>query len=308
MQPDKIDELATLIGEDRIKRNEPMKNHTTFRIGGPADCFVTVNAEEELSSAVLFCKKNGIPYYLIGNGSNLLVTDKGIRGCVIRLAADMYPIEICKNGGKVTVKAGAGMLLSAFATEATKNGAAGAEFAAGIPGTVGGAVYMNAGAYGGEIKDILTQVRLMDENGIVFAKRTDEMNLGYRSSILQREKWYVLQAEFCFEEGNPEESFARIEELRRQRMEKQPLEFPSAGSTFKRPEGYFAGKLIQDAGLAGYSVGGAQVSAKHCGFVINAGNATANDVKKLITEVQKTVNEKNGVWLETEVLTLGEEE
>lgn len=280
---------------------EPMKNHTTFRVGGPAELLVSPN-RKELPVLLHLAKEQNVPVTIIGNGSNLLVSDKGIRGLVIELGKRMDAITV--EGNRLRAEAGA--LLSKAAQTAAKASLGGMEFAAGIPGSIGGAVAMNAGAYGGEIKDILVSAVLLDAEGAVRRLTTEELDLSYRHSIVMEGSYYVLEAEFLLA-PRPEEAIREtMAELRQKRMEKQPLEYPSAGSTFKRPEGYFAGKLIQDAGLRGYRVGDAQVSEKHCGFVINRGNATASEILQLIGDVQKKVQEQFGVRLETEVRILGE--
>ncbi len=301
---DLFKELKAAI-EGRVLQDEPMSLHTTFKVGGPADYFCIVKNAEELLKVQKILEGAGVTPFIIGNGSNLLVADEGIRGCVIAFERPEYPIRIFdKTAEGVSLEIPAGALLSAAAKAIAREGLKGFEFAAGIPGTLGGAVLMNAGAYGGEIKDSLLSAKTF-KNGEIFTRSKDELELGYRHSKLMETGEIVLSAEFFFEYGDKDEILAKIEELNAKRREKQPLEFPSAGSTFKRPEGYFAGKLIQDTGLAGFSVGGAQVSEKHCGFVINKGNATASDVKQLIDEVTKRVNEKFGVTLEPEVRFLG---
>lgn len=282
-----------------IKKNELMKNHTSFKIGGPADEFCEVHSVEEILKLIKYAKEKNIPYTVIGNGSNLLVGDKGIRGLVIKIAGGFDKATVSGE----TVTAEAGILLSKLANVVKRSDLTGFEFASGIPGTLGGAVYMNAGAYGGEMKDIIKSVTYL-ENGEV--KTTSELGFGYRKSIFSGKDMIILSAEIKLEKGNPEEIAAKMEDFKERRTSKQPLSVPSAGSTFKRPEGYFAGKLIEDAGLKGYSIGGAQVSEKHSGFVINTGDATAKDVLLLIKHIQTTVFEKFGVKLETEVKTLGE--
>lgn len=290
------------LGSDNVYRNEPMKKHTTFRIGGPADYYLCPHSAEEIQKVVEICREEKMPYFILGNGSNLLVSDQGYRGVVIQLWKNVSDIRV--EGCLVYAKAGAS--LAKIAAEALEEGLTGMEFAAGIPGTLGGAVVMNAGAYGGEMKDVLREVLVMDEQGKIFTLKKDALKLGYRTSAVKEKGYVVLAAVLELQQGDPEEIRSRMEELRQKRAEKQPLDMPSAGSTFKRPEGHFAGKLIMDAGLRGFSIGGAQVSEKHCGFVVNTGNATAGDVLALIREIQKTVREKFGVELETEVKFLGE--
>ncbi len=282
--------------------DEPMSRHTSFKIGGPADLFVMPRNEVELIEAIMICKETATPFYIIGNGSNLLVRDRGIRGVVIQIYKYMDTVKI--EGNLVT--AGTGILLSRLAKAVYDVGLAGFEFASGIPGTLGGAIYMNAGAYSGEISQVIESVQVVDLFGHLKALSKDELKLDYRTSILQHENYYAISATLRLEKGDRHKIKENLDELSLQRRTKQPLEFPSAGSTFKRPEGYFAGKLIMDAGLRGYSVGGAQVSEKHCGFVINRGGAKAQDVLDLIDHVQKTVMSQFGVMLETEVKILGE--
>ena len=296
------EQLIQMIDKERVLLDEPMKKHTTFRVGGNADYFVMPKNVQEVQSVVAFCKENEIPYYVIGNGSNLLVSDAGYRGVIIQIYKEMNEIRI--EGTSVHVQAGA--LLSRIGNETYTAGLTGFEFAAGIPGTVGGAVVMNAGAYGGETKDILASATVLTTDGEVLTLYNSELELGYRTSIIAKKGYIVLEAEYQLAYGDKEAIRARMDELKVQRVTKQPLEYPSAGSTFKRPEGYFAGKLIQDAGLRGFSVGGAQVSEKHCGFVINTGEATASDVMELIRQVAEKVHQEFGVTLEPEVKTLGE--
>lgn len=281
---------------------EPMKNHTSFRIGGPADALALPKTPEEVAKVVRFCHEHARPYYVIGNGSNLLVSDAGYRGLVLKLYRNFNDIQV--NGETITVQSGA--MLAAVARMAYQNGMTGLEFASGIPGTVGGAVVMNAGAYGGEVKDVLREVTALTKEGEVLTIPVKDLKLGYRSSVIPENGWIVLGAVFQLKKGDTEQIRARMEKLKEQRTAKQPLDLPSAGSTFKRPEGYFAGKLIMDAGLRGFTVGGAQVSEKHCGFVVNCGNATAEDVWTLICEVKRRVKEASGVELEPEIKLLGD--
>lgn len=304
VEQDFYGKLIAIVGEDRVRRNELLSRHTTFRIGGLADYFVCAD-KEQFASVVWLCRKENMPYFVIGNGSNLLVSDAGYRGVVLQLthADDM---AFAEEENELRAHVGAGVRLSAFAKEAVAHGASGFAFAAGIPGSVGGGIFMNAGAYGGEIADFLVSVRALDRQGRIVCLTAKEMGFSYRFSILQREELFVLEADFCFQKGDAAAEKKKIEELAARRREKQPLEYPSAGSTFKRPKGHFAGKLIMDAGLAGLKVGGAKVSEKHCGFVINEKDATARDVMGLITKVQDTVQEKYGVRLEMEIRILGE--
>lgn len=294
--------LVKVLDEDQIKPEEPMKNHVTFRVGGPADFFVTPKNYEELSWVLKCCAKYEMPCYIMGNGSNLLVSDQGYRGVVIQLFRQLNDIQ-CEGN---VIRAQAGALLSAVANRALEEKLTGFEFAAGIPGTLGGACVMNAGAYGGEMKDVLKSVTVLTREGERITLQKNELELGYRTSIIAKKNYIVLEAEIELEAGDAEEIKAVMDDLKERRTTKQPLEYPSAGSTFKRPEGYFAGKLIQESGLQGFQVGGAQVSEKHCGFVINKDQATAADIAELIRQVQDRVEEKFGVRLETEVKRLGE--
>ena len=279
-----------------------MKNHTTFRVGGPADIFLTPSAEE-LPAVLSVCREEQMPVTVIGNGSNLLVGDQGIRGVVICIGFGMRGIRV--DGEKIFLEAG--VTLAAAAQQAAKAGLTGLEFASGIPGTFGGAVVMNAGAYGGEMKDVIVSVRVISEDGEILTLSKEELDLSYRHSVIPECGYLVIDGELLLtREKDPDQITERMEELKKKRIEKQPLEYPSAGSTFKRPEGYFAGKLIMDAGLRGFSVGGAAVSEKHCGFVINKGNATAADICALMDEVTRIVKEKYAVTLEPEVKKVGE--
>lgn len=295
-------ELQNILRQDQIRIEEPLANHTTFRIGGPADYMVLPESVEQISSIVKLCLKVELPYFVIGNGSNLLVSDDGFRGVIIKLDRAFATIKF--DGNKVTAMSG--VMLSKLAAEVAEHSLAGFEFASGIPGTLGGAVTMNAGAYGGEICQVITGATVLDNSGNVTSLNKDELKLGYRKSVVQSEHLIVLDATFEFEDGNREEIQAKMNDLNERRRDKQPLEYPSAGSTFKRPEGYFAGKLIMDAGLRGYQVGSAQISIKHCGFVINTGDATAKQVRTLIANVIQVVDDKFGVVLEPEVKLLGE--
>lgn len=291
-----------LLGEEKVRINEPMDRHTTFRIGGPADCFLLPSSAAEVKEIIKICKEKEIPYFILGNGSNLLVSDKGYRGVVIQLYRNYGEITV----DKTRIRASAGALLSQIAAAAKNASLTGFEFAGGIPGTLGGACVMNAGAYGGEMKDVLREVTVMTKEGEIVTIPAGELEMGYRTSLIKRTGYIVLEAVIDLDQGDLEEIKERMRELTEQRVSKQPLEYPSAGSTFKRPIGYFAGKLIMDAGLRGYQIGGAQVSEKHCGFVINRGGATASDVCTLMQNVQQKVNEQFGVMLEPEVKFLGE--
>lgn len=308
-----LNNISEIIPAERIKYNEPLANHTSFNIGGPADVFVTVENEEELAKAINFAKAENIRYFLLGNGSNVLASDEGFRGIIIKLAGDF---NVATVDGEI-IKAGAGITLSKLAGLAMNSSLTGLEFASGIPGTLGGALFMNAGAYGGEMKQIVTKVKVLknistanntdcEGCGAIIELTGEEMQFGYRHSILKEKNYIALSCEMKLEKGDKETIASYMRELALKRKEKQPLEYPSAGSTFKRPKGYFAGKLIEDAGLGGYTVGGAQVSEKHKGFVINKGGASAKDVKELIDHVIKTVKDKDNVTLEPEVLFLGE--
>lgn len=296
-------ELCAVISkEGRVLQQEPMKNHTTFKVGGPARYFVRPADRKELAAVISLCRKAEREWFILGNGSNLLVSDKGIDRVVIAMEEGFGDVRF---EGTLVI-AGAGILLSKLAHTAWDNGLTGLEFAAGIPGTLGGAVVMNAGAYGGEIKDVLEWVRVLNAEGKEEVWPASALGLAYRSSILQENGMIVLEAGLRLLQGDREESKKRMEELAAARREKQPLEYPSAGSTFKRPEGCFAGKLIQDAGLRGKQIGGAQVSEKHCGFVINRENASAQDILELCTFVAGEVKKQFGVKLELEIKVLGE--
>lgn len=302
MKNEFYDALIQLTAEKNVLTDEPMKKHVTFRVGGAADYFVSPESAEEVRKIILLCKEKGVPYYILGNGSNLLVSDSGYRGVIIQIYKSMSNISV--KGELVTAQAGA--LLSAIAAQAAAASLTGFEFASGIPGTIGGAAVMNAGAYGGEMKDVLAQVTVLTKDGEILVIPGEEMEMGYRTSIVAKNQYIVLEAVIRLAHGKQEEIRARMNELKEKRTTKQPLEYPSAGSTFKRPEGYFAGKLIEDAGLRGFQVGGAQVSEKHCGFVINKDQATAAEVRELIRQVSERVREHSGVTLEPEVKMLGE--
>lgn len=298
-----IQELQARLGEEGLKLQEPMKEHTTFRVGGPADLFLMPKDAEELKDAIGILRKYDVPLLVIGNGSNLLVRDKGIRGAVLQIYSRMADITV--EGDIIEAKGGA--LLSAVAAKAADASLTGLEFASGIPGSIGGAVVMNAGAYGGEMKDVLLSVDVLTKELEVKTIPAEKLELGYRHSIVPEAGYIVLGAKMKLTRGEDAAIRSRMAELAEQRREKQPLQYPSAGSTFKRPTGYFAGKLVQDAGLKGKTIGGAQVSEKHSGFLINIGGATAQDVLDLIAFCQKEVREQFGVTLETEVKIVGEE-
>lgn len=301
MRENIISKFEKVIGKDCVLTEESMRKHTTFRLGGPADYFLCPTTAVQVAELIHICREENIPYFVLGNGSNLLVSDQGYRGAVIQIYKNMNEIRI--EGTQIYVQAGA--LLSATAKKALEAKLTGMEFASGIPGTVGGAAVMNAGAYGGEMKDILKSVTVLTDEGEILVLDASELHFGYRTSIIKEKRYIVLEAVIQLCPGERESILNRMEELKVQRVTKQPLEYPSAGSTFKRPEGYFAGKLIQDAGLRGYRVGGAQVSEKHCGFVINTGDASASDVWQLICDVQEKVYEQFQVRLEPEVKLLG---
>lgn len=294
--------LTAVLSEERVRLLEPMKKHTTFRIGGEADYFVMPRTKEEVKQTVAVCREEQAPYSIVGNGSNLLVSDAGYRGVVIQIFKEMSRAEA--EGTRIRAQAGAS--LAKIAGIALEAGLCGFEFAAGIPGTLGGACVMNAGAYGGEMKDVLVNVTVLDEEGRIITIDKENLELGYRTSVIAKKGYVVLEAELELQEGNREEIRALMDELKDKRTSKQPLEYPSAGSTFKRPEGYFAGKLIQDAGLRGFRVGDAMVSEKHCGFVINAGEASAAEVDSLMKQVSERVQAQFGVTLEPEVKRLGD--
>ncbi|MDD7363258.1 MAG: UDP-N-acetylmuramate dehydrogenase [Peptoniphilus sp.] len=290
-------------GTSRVVRDYPMKHVTSFQIGGAVDYFIEPDSVDALKRAILRLNEEDIPWMVMGKGTNMVVSDKGIRGAVIRLEKQFEAVSV--DGTRVTAEGGAS--LRKVAEIAQQHGLSGLEFAHGIPGAVGGAMTMNAGAYGGEMKDIVSSVRVMKRDGTIADIDGDEMEFEYRNSRVYTEKLVVLSATFALEEGDGEEIRARMDDLWARRLSKQPLEYPSAGSTFKRPEGYFAGQLIDQAGLRGLRHGDAQVSEKHCGFVINRGNATCKEVVELIRTVQEAVYAKHGVELETEVKVLGEQ-
>lgn len=292
--------LKLIAGDSNVRCDEPMSSHCTFRAGGTAKYYVIPDEYKKVRDVLRLCVEENIPYYVIGNGSNLLVQDDGFDGVIIEIDSALAKIEI--NGNEIVAKAGA--KLSKIAVKALNESLTGFEFAHGIPGNLGGAVTMNAGAYGGEMKDVLKWVKVLDNNGEMKTLKAEELELGYRTSIIVKEKMIVLEACIELHEGNRDEIEMHMKELMAKRKEKQPLEYPSAGSTFKRPEGYFAGKLIHDAGLKGYRVGGAMVSEKHSGFVINYDNATATDIINLMKDVRKKVYEEFQVTLEPEVKIL----
>lgn len=295
-------DLAQVIDEKNIKIHEPLKNYTMTKLGGNADILVLPETEEEATYTVKYAFENNIPLLMLGNGSNMVVRDGGVRGIVVTF---MKLNEIRVDGNQLYAQSGA--LLKDVSKLAAANSLTGFEFACGIPGSVGGAMAMNAGAYGGEIKDVILSCTVLTKSGEKLVLSKDELELGYRKSIIAKNGYYVLSSQFQLAKGNKEEIDAKIADLTFQRESKQPLEYPSAGSVFKRPPGYFAGKLIQDSGLQGKGVGGAEVSTKHAGFIINKGNATAKDYIQTIEMVQRVVKEKFGVDLELEVKIVGED-
>jgi UDP-N-acetylmuramate dehydrogenase len=299
------EKVNAVLPELKLLSGEPMSKHTTFRIGGPAEYYACPKASE-VAKLLGLARECNISVTVIGNGSNLLVSDEGIRGLVVEIGEGMSRIEVKSEDGGGRITAGAGALLSRVANAAADAGLGGMEFAAGIPGSIGGAVTMNAGAYGGEMKDILESAKVLTPSGEIKILRKDELDLSYRHSCIPGNEYIVLEAVIFLPCADKKEIREKMDELRGKRVEKQPLEYPSAGSTFKRPEGYFAGKLIMDAGLRGYTVGGAQVSEKHCGFVINRGGATAAEVRQLMRDVQDKVEAMSGVRLEPEVKMVGE--
>ncbi len=280
---------------------EPLSQHTTFHIGGAAECFVYVSEKEDIPKILKFCREYQVPLHLMGNGSNLLVDDEGVSGIVLCMAEHFSAITV--DGTRITAQAGA--LMGRIAQKACDEGLTGIEFAAGIPGSIGGGVIMNAGAYGGEMKDVVVSVEAYDEEGNLLALSGEELQFAYRSSAMKERGLYVVSVTMELHPGDRAQIKFHMAELMKKRREKQPLEYPSAGSTFKRPTGYYAGKLIQDAGLAGLQIGDACVSEKHCGFIINRGNATYSQVRLLMERVIKGVEELSGVTLEPEVVYWG---
>lgn len=292
--------LAGLVPEENILVNEPMKKHTTFRIGGEAACYVKIQNADQLATVQKFLQQESVPMQVLGNGSNLLFSDEGFAGVILEICDKINGIRV--EGSQLIVQAGA--LMSKVARVAYENSLTGFEFAAGIPGTIGGGTVMNAGAYGGELKQVISSVKMLDETGKIVELSNEEMEFGYRTSIVKKKPYIVVEVTLQLRPGKQEEILEAMEDLAFRRRDKQPLEYPSAGSTFKRPEGYFAGELIMKSGLRGYRVGGAQVSEKHCGFVINTGDATAEDVLQLMEHVKNTVKATFGVELEPEVIVI----
>ena len=300
MRGEIIKEIEQILPAGQILRREPMSRHTTFRVGGPAELFLEIRTASEIQKLLTFFQESGTKYFIVGNGSNLLVSDGGYDGAILHIGEGFDKIGVV--GEKVRAQAGA--LLGRAALTAQQNSLTGLEFAFGIPRSVGGAAVMNAGAYGGEMSQVVSMVTGFTSDGDEVKLFNKELDFGYRKSILKQEKIVVAEVEFCLSDGSPEEISMKMNDLTGRRRAKQPLEYPSAGSTFKRPEGHFAGKLIMDAGLKGLCVGGAQVSEKHCGFIINKGGATAADVRQLMKKVQDRVKEQSGVELEPEIICL----
>lgn len=290
-----------MVGEENIRQDEPMDRHTSFRTGGNAACFVEPGNAEQLARILSYLQKTEQDYFVLGNGTNLLISDLGYDGVVIYIGDKMGKISV--DGSRITVQAGA--LLSQTAKAAMEASLTGMEFASGIPGSIGGAMMMNAGAYDGEMSQIVESVTVLDPSGERMILENETMEFGYRTSILKNRPFVVTEVTLRLKEGDREQIQAKMADFAARRREKQPLQFPSAGSTFKRPEGYFAGKLIMDSGLRGYRIGGAQVSEKHCGFIINCGNASSQDISELMDEVIQRVKERFGVTLEPEVVRLG---
>ena len=297
-----VKQLEELVGKENVLIDEPLSAHTTFRVGGPVECYVVPQSIDQVVQAVALCRSEGVPFRIIGHGSNVLVCDAGLVGVAIQMSGNVGAVEVLDDG---VIVAEAGASNAKVAAEACRAGLAGYEFAAGIPGTIGGAAIMNAGAYDGEFKGVAVSVRCLDPEGNVVDVSNAEADWGYRRSMMEERGYIILSATLKLEPGDPVAIKARMDELARRRSDKQPLDLPSAGSTFKRPPGHFAGKLIQDAGLMGYGVGGAQVSTKHAGFVVNVGGATASDVMQVIDDVRARVLERSGVLLEPEVRLWG---
>lgn len=293
-----IETLKQFVPEENIHLQEPMALHTTFKVGGNADCLIELEEEEQARQVYRYLNMVEVPFFVLGNGSNTLVRDEGYNGVMLRVGKKFSAIEI--EGTCMRVQAGA--LLSQASKAAMEHGLSGLEFASGIPGTVGGGVIMNAGAYGGEMSQVVTDVTVVNKDGELLLLNNETMEFGYRYSSIRNQSFLVTQVSFKLQQANPLEIQAKMEELAVKRRQKQPLEYPSAGSTFKRPEGYFAGELIMNAGLRGFQIGGARVADKHCGFVVNMGNATAADVLDVIAEVQERVKERFGVELQPEIV------
>ncbi len=291
------EKLIKAVGKEKVLKDVPLKEHISFKVGGPCDCMVFPSSANDIARIIKLCKEEEIPYYLLGNGSNVIALDEGYRGVIIKIGKNFDKISVSGR----TIRAQAGASLAALSKKAMESSLTGLEFAGGIPGSVGGGMIMNAGAYGGELKNVVKSVTALDDCGNLYKLECEDCGFGYRTSVFQENGSIVLEAEFELEEGNREDIAAKMQELMKKRNEKQPLNYPSAGSTFKRPEGYFAGKLIQDSGLKGLCHGGAQVSELHAGFVINKADATAADILELIELVKNTVKDKFGVELQPEV-------
>lgn len=296
-----IEKFWNLLGKDRVLVDEPMKCHTTFRIGGPADFFLLPSTVDEVRGILEICREEELPYFILGNGSNLLVSDKGYRGVIIQLYRNFSNISV--EGNEICASSGA--LLSQIAAAARNASLTGFEFAGGIPGTLGGAVFMNAGAYGGELKDVLKEAVVMTEQGEILTLPVEKLDMGYRTSRIKKAGYLVLEARLVLEQGDMDKIRDITKDLTEKRVSKQPLEYPSAGSVFKRPVGYFAGTMIEQCGLKGKTVGGAMVSPKHAGFIVNTGDATCQDVLDLIALIQTTVKEQTGIMLECEIRAIG---
>lgn len=296
-----IEKFWNLLGKDRVLVDEPMKRHTTFRIGGPADFFLLPSTVDEVRGILEICREEELPYFILGNGSNLLVSDKGYRGVIIQLYRNFSNISV--EGNEICASSGA--LLSQISAAARNASLTGFEFAGGIPGTLGGAVFMNAGAYGGELKDVLKEAVVMTEQGEILTLPVEKLDMGYRTSRIKKAGYLVLEARLVLEQGDMDKIRDITKDLTEKRVSKQPLEYPSAGSVFKRPVGYFAGTMIEQCGLKGKTVGGAMVSPKHAGFIVNTGNATCQDVLELISLIQTTVKEQTGIMLECEIRAIG---
>lgn len=296
-----VEALQKFVPRENIRLQEPMAGHTTFRIGGPADCFVELENGEQLKKLRRYLELTGLSFFVLGNGSNVLVSDSGYKGIVLQIGPRMNSVRV--EGNRIVAEAGA--TLAQVARAAMEHGLTGLEFASGIPGTVGGGVVMNAGAYGGELCQVVTQVNVVSRDGELLELDNETMEFGYRTSVIRKSSFIVTEVTFCLEPGDRDVIKGKMEELSARRREKQPLEYPSGGSTFKHPEGHFAGQLIMEAGFRGFQIGGARVSEKHCGFVVNTGNATARDVRDVIDRIQTRVKEQFGVELEPEIIFLG---
>ncbi|MDL2301380.1 UDP-N-acetylmuramate dehydrogenase [Lachnospiraceae bacterium OttesenSCG-928-D06] len=293
--------ITKFVPRENLYIKEPMDKHTTFRVGGPADCLIELEDSEQVQNLLRYLNQLDIPFFVLGKGSNLLVSDGGYEGIVLHIGPKMNKIRVV--GNKIVAKAGA--LMSKVARTAYENGLTGLEFAAGIPGTIGGGVVMNAGAYGGELKQVVSQVTVINKDGNLLELNNETMEFGYRTSVVKNRPLIVTEVALELSKGEPEEIKAKMEDLAQKRRDKQPLEYASAGSTFKRPEGHFAGELIMNAGMKGFQIGDARVSEKHCGFIVNTGNATGQDIYTVMTEVRKCVKDKFHVDLEPEVVMLG---